>query len=194
MFRSLTIRLSAAGASAATAALPRKPPANSAILFALLRSKSTTSTTSTTPLNSTSTSIKTPASTSASVATDPNQARMLIGFTCNVCKHRQHKTMSKQAYTKGVVLIQCDSCKNRHLIADNLGWFRDKSINVQNLMREKGEDVRYLSSLGLLDNIEAEQVNSALSEYSNNTSPQPEDPRNNVDDDDGDVADEKQNK
>ncbi|KAJ1892520.1 hypothetical protein LPJ66_006298 [Kickxella alabastrina] len=117
---------------------------------------------------------------------------MLIGFTCNVCKHRQHKTMSKQAYTKGVVLIQCDSCKNRHLIADNLGWFRDKSINVQNLMREKGEDVRYLSSLGLLDNIEAEQVNKALSEYSNSTSPQPEDPRNDVDDDD--VADEKQNK
>ncbi|KAI8322025.1 zf-DNL-domain-containing protein, partial [Martensiomyces pterosporus] len=68
--------------------------------------------------------------------------RLLIGFTCKVCKHRQFKTMSKHAYEKGVVLIQCDSCKNRHLIADNLGWFRDKSINVEDLMREKGEKVR----------------------------------------------------
>ncbi|KAJ2363890.1 hypothetical protein IW150_006626 [Coemansia sp. RSA 2607] len=95
-------------------------------------------------------------------AADPAQARMLIGFTCKVCNHRQHKTMSKHAYTKGVVLIQCDHCKNRHLIADHLGWFRDRAVDIQDIMREKGEDVRHLQDIGLLDNIEAEHVHQAL--------------------------------
>ncbi|KAJ1820261.1 hypothetical protein LPJ56_001386 [Coemansia sp. RSA 2599] len=104
-----------------------------------------------------------PATSSASTAAaDPQQARMLIGFTCKVCSHRQHKTMSKQAYTKGVVLIQCDSCKNRHLIADHLGWFRDSSVTIQDIMREKGESIRHLEDIGLLDNIEAEKIQQTL--------------------------------
>ncbi|KAI8871798.1 zf-DNL-domain-containing protein, partial [Ramicandelaber brevisporus] len=66
----------------------------------------------------------------------------MIGFTCKVCNHRQHKTMSKLAYTKGVVIIRCDSCKNNHLIADNLGWFRDGKVNIEDLMRENNEVVQ----------------------------------------------------
>lgn len=50
--------------------------------------------------------------------------------------------MSKLAYTKGVVLIECPGCQNRHLIADNLGWFRDSRTTVEDLIREKGEAVR----------------------------------------------------
>ena len=50
--------------------------------------------------------------------------------------------MSRQAYNHGVVLIQCSSCKNRHLIADHLGWFRDSSTTIETLMRERGEKVK----------------------------------------------------
>ncbi|CAO3626809.1 unnamed protein product [Cunninghamella echinulata] len=67
--------------------------------------------------------------------------QLFIGFTCKVCEIRSHYVMSKQAYTKGVVLIQCPECKNRHLIADNLGWFRDET-NVEDLVKEKGEAIR----------------------------------------------------
>ncbi|KAL9548527.1 hypothetical protein MBANPS3_005633 [Mucor bainieri] len=70
------------------------------------------------------------------------QHQMLIGFTCKVCNERSHHTMSKHSYTKGVVLIQCPGCKNRHLIADNLGWFKDSSTTVEDLVKEKGEAVR----------------------------------------------------
>ncbi|KAJ2797195.1 hypothetical protein H4R21_004418 [Coemansia helicoidea] len=70
--------------------------------------------------------------------------------------------MSKQAYQSGVVLMRCDGCKNRHLIADNLGWFRDKRVNIEDLMREKSEEVRRLTDLGLLDSVEASQIQEAL--------------------------------
>ncbi|KAL7319047.1 hypothetical protein PS15m_002218 [Mucor circinelloides] len=68
--------------------------------------------------------------------------QMLIGFTCKVCNERSHHTMSKHSYTKGVVLIQCPGCKNRHLIADNLGWFKDGRTTVEDLVKEKGEAIR----------------------------------------------------
>ncbi|KAJ1977269.1 hypothetical protein H4R34_003650 [Dimargaris verticillata] len=70
------------------------------------------------------------------------KGKLYLGFTCKVCSHRAHKFISRQAYTEGVVLIQCDSCSNRHLIADNLGWFRDSKVNIEDLMREQGEGVR----------------------------------------------------
>lgn len=76
---------------------------------------------------------------------------MSIIFTCNVCKTRQAKTMSKKSYEKGVVLIRCDGCDNLHLIADNLGWFRDEKINIVDILREKEEEVRTLSGVDLLD-------------------------------------------
>jgi hypothetical protein len=52
-------------------------------------------------------------------------ASLLIGFTCKVCSTRTHRTMSRRAYNHGIVLIECPGCESRHLIADNLGWFKD---------------------------------------------------------------------
>ena len=50
--------------------------------------------------------------------------------------------MSKGAYTSGVVIIQCPDCKNRHLIADHLGWFKDqKGVTVEDLVKEHGKEV-----------------------------------------------------
>ncbi|KAJ2064267.1 hypothetical protein GGI17_001152 [Coemansia sp. S146] len=105
------------------------------------------------------------------------EVRMLIGFTCKVCNHRQYKTMSKNAYERGVVLMQCDGCKSRHLIADNKGWFRDKSVNIEELMREKGEEVRQLKDMGLLDNIEAGEAQKAIDDYSDVVSKRNSDPK-----------------
>lgn len=65
----------------------------------------------------------------------------LIAFTCTVCETRSAKRMSKQAYHHGVVIIQCDCCKNRHLIADNLGWFEDEPVNIEDLCRRKHQQV-----------------------------------------------------
>ncbi|CAG8531144.1 1004_t:CDS:2 [Ambispora leptoticha] len=68
--------------------------------------------------------------------------RLEISFTCKVCKHRSTKQMSRQAYDHGVVIIQCIVCKNHHLIADHLGWFRDERTTIETLMAEQGEKVQ----------------------------------------------------
>ena len=40
------------------------------------------------------------------------------------------------------MLITCPDCKNRHVISDHLQIFSDESIDVESMMREKGELVR----------------------------------------------------
>lgn len=53
--------------------------------------------------------------------------------------------MSKKAYNTGVVIIKCDGCKSKHLIADHIGWF-DTTLakppgTIEDILREKGEPV-----------------------------------------------------
>lgn len=69
--------------------------------------------------------------------------RMIIGFTCKVCQTRSFKSMSKQAYNTGVVLIKCDGCKKTHLIADNLGWYDSQKPpgTIEEILAAKGEKV-----------------------------------------------------
>ncbi|KIM44783.1 hypothetical protein M413DRAFT_442745 [Hebeloma cylindrosporum] len=75
--------------------------------------------------------------------------KLSITFTCTVpdCGERSTHQFTKQAYEKGIVLVQCPGCKNRHLIADHLGWFKDstqegKLRTIEDILKAKGEKVR----------------------------------------------------
>ncbi|XP_034948838.1 DNL-type zinc finger protein-like [Chelonus insularis] len=78
------------------------------------------------------------------------EGRLMIKFKCKKCSTKNTHTMSKLAYTKGIVIICCDGCKNNHLIADNLGWFGviDSHTNIEKIMLAKGEKVRRINSYG----------------------------------------------
>lgn len=47
--------------------------------------------------------------------------------TCGKCAAPIRKTFSALAYEKGVVLVTCDGCGVKHLVADHLGWTADHS-------------------------------------------------------------------
>lgn len=74
-------------------------------------------------------------------AVGEGEGRILLGFTCKVCNTRSHRTMSRQAYQRGVVLVECPGCQNRHLIADHLGWF-GAGKTVEAILQARGEQVR----------------------------------------------------
>lgn len=65
----------------------------------------------------------------------------MLGYTCNICTKRSYKKISKQAYYKGVVYVQCQ-CDSKHLIADNMGWFKDSKTTIEDIINEKGESIQ----------------------------------------------------
>lgn len=95
----------------------------------------------------------------ASVPLAQLEKKMQMIYTCKVCSTRNSQTLSKLAYTKGVVIVRCSGCQNNHLVADNLGWFRDNKVNIEDILREKGETVQRVS----LGNEFVELVNKAVS-------------------------------
>ena len=78
----------------------------------------------------------------------------MMMYTCthNGCDTKQARTFSKDSYYKGVVLLRCEGCNNLHLIADNLGWFSNdgqntgESVNIETILKEKGERVHRFDS------------------------------------------------
>mmetsp|Transcript_29361 Transcript_29361/g.52561 ORF Transcript_29361/g.52561 Transcript_29361/m.52561 type:complete len:115 (-) Transcript_29361:445-789(-) len=75
-----------------------------------------------------------------------NSGLYAMFFTCNKCGTRAGKTFTKQAYHSGVVLIRCEGCDNLHLVADHLGWFRDNGTTIEDIMKEKGENIAKLNT------------------------------------------------
>ena len=55
-------------------------------------------------------------------------------YTCNKCETKQAVQFTKDAYTKGIVIVNCKGCEAMHLIADNLGWFHDEHKNIEDIM------------------------------------------------------------
>ncbi|KAL4973859.1 DNL zinc finger-domain-containing protein [Aspergillus desertorum] len=64
-----------------------------------------------------------------------------LSFTCKPCGERSSHRVSKHGYHRGTVLIQCPSCKNRHVISDNLGIFFEKGKTLDDLLQERGQDI-----------------------------------------------------
>jgi protein import protein ZIM17 len=84
--------------------------------------------------------------------------KFYLQFTCKKCSTRSSHFISKLAYEKGVVIVECPGCKNNHLIADNLKWFRDQNTNVEDLLRENGEVLQKTGVIELLGDDDNERV------------------------------------
>ncbi|KAG7379934.1 hypothetical protein PHYPSEUDO_007992 [Phytophthora pseudosyringae] len=90
--------------------------------------------------------------------------KFVMVYTCSVCETRSAKTISKHAYYKGVVLVRCPGCENLHLIADRLGWFEDDATDVESLLKQKGEQVRFVTDEDVLELTENDILGSKSEE------------------------------
>ncbi len=63
----------------------------------------------------------------------------VIMFTCGVCDTKITRKFTKKSYHEGVVIIRCESCDSNHLISDNLGWFEDDPVNIEQIMERQGK-------------------------------------------------------
>ena len=88
-----------------------------------------------------------PASTNPN-ATAPNRAARpdtpayQLTFTCKPCKHRSAHRISKLGYHRGTVLIQCPSCKNRHVVSDHLKIFMDEASTLEDILQKQGTMIK----------------------------------------------------
>ncbi|KAK4471496.1 hypothetical protein MN116_004919 [Schistosoma mekongi] len=82
-------------------------------------------------------SVATTSKSSEFVGDEDNEikGKMYIEFTCKKCTTRSGKYFSKLAYEKGIVIIRCDGCQSLHLIADNLGWIKDKHWKLEDCVK-----------------------------------------------------------
>ncbi|KAH0583532.1 hypothetical protein J132_09680 [Termitomyces sp. J132] len=122
------------------------PYSTTAPSFSSSTAPSSSKTGTTSPNSSTSSA---PALTASQPLPEPVEPRLSMTFTCTVtgCGERSTHEFTKRAYQRGIVLVQCPKCKNRHLIADHLGWFKEstedgKLRTVEDILRARGETVR----------------------------------------------------
>ena len=88
-----------------------------------------------------------------------------IIYTCGVCEKKQGRTFSKDAYTKGVVILRCEGCLNFHLIADNLGWFEDEAVNIEDIMNREDKQIQRVITDEVIQFIKEEnEINSKSSD------------------------------
>ncbi|EXJ76313.1 uncharacterized protein A1O5_00821 [Cladophialophora psammophila CBS 110553] len=86
-------------------------------------------------------------------AEEQNEPSYELSFTCKPCLYRSTHRITKHGYHRGTVLVTCPSCKARHVIADHLKIFLDKSSTLEDILRKKaaaGQDFTKLLKKGRL--------------------------------------------
>lgn len=49
-----------------------------------------------------------------------------------------------------MVIVWCEGCKSLHLIADNLKWFEDDKINIEDLVNRNNETLIKIDNTNVL--------------------------------------------
>ncbi|CAB1100096.1 unnamed protein product [Ectocarpus sp. CCAP 1310/34] len=70
--------------------------------------------------------------------------KITLSFTCNVCDGHNTHQINRVSFMQGIVVLWCQHCNQKHLIADNLGKldFPEFGRNLEEFMAKKGTPVK----------------------------------------------------
>lgn len=73
------------------------------------------------------------------------ERKVELVYRCKLCNTRNSKLVTEAAYSRGVVILQCDGCAVNHLIIDNLGWFANtKGKSFDEVLAENSDVVKVI--------------------------------------------------
>ncbi|KAF8013427.1 hypothetical protein BT93_I1317 [Corymbia citriodora subsp. variegata] len=76
-----------------------------------------------------------------SLFTKSPRRRMLVAFTCNICRQRTTRAINPHAYTDGTVFVQCCGCNAYHKLVDHLNLFHDMNCYVNSSFNYSGPNL-----------------------------------------------------
>ncbi|XP_030450360.1 uncharacterized protein LOC115672633 [Syzygium oleosum] len=76
-----------------------------------------------------------------SLFTKSPRRRMLVAFTCNICRQRTTRAINPHAYTDGTVFVQCCGCNAYHKLVDNLNLFHEMNCYVNSSFNYSGPNL-----------------------------------------------------
>ncbi|CAM9655236.1 unnamed protein product [Pylaiella littoralis] len=85
--------------------------------------------------------------------------KITLSFTCNMCDGHSSYQINRVSFMQGIVVLWCKTCKQKHLIADNVGKldFPEFGRNLEEFMSKEGNPVkRVVMSREGLSHIEAQ--------------------------------------
>ncbi|KAL3722747.1 hypothetical protein ACJRO7_035023 [Eucalyptus globulus] len=76
-----------------------------------------------------------------SLFTKSPRRRMLVAFTCNICRQRTTRAINPHAYTDGTVFVQCCGCNAYHKLVDNLNLFHEMNCYINSSFNYSGPNL-----------------------------------------------------
>ncbi|PKI59825.1 hypothetical protein CRG98_019773 [Punica granatum] len=76
-----------------------------------------------------------------SLFTKSPRRRMLVAFTCKICRQRTTRAINPHAYSDGTVFVQCCGCNAYHKLVDNLNLFQEMKCYVGPSFNYKGSNL-----------------------------------------------------
>lgn len=84
---------------------------------------------------------------------------MRLHYTCRLCETRNEKSINRDAYHNGIVVVTCSGCDAKHLIADHLAWVHPGFGTIEDYAHRQDDQV--VTTMTDAEGVRATWINDA---------------------------------